>query len=516
MFWIQSKISSIVNPNFHRGANKVAKTFTPYQTLNSIEFPAEFSGKEAVTATLKGLDACHSGAEALPGLLTGIGHGMSLQDSRSFADLLSLFKTTQDNLTETDWGAILFQNTGYKATPEEIQTILANERGDLITAAKETGAWIWDKAKNFGAGFFSGAIQYGQETFTGAKEAGAWIWDKAKKFGAGFFSGAIQYGQETFTGAASAIAFGFSYVTCFIGTGGDLDETYTLATKAAAITNTWASGFELDKKWDLFMESKGIDTNSLSYRAGKVTGNVVTSAVVSAAVPGGAAYSIITAGTTTYGATLKDNIASHGGYNNMTDDELRRANTHALKVGGISAGAAAVSTVVNKHSPLTLKTKGDITAGGVGGQGVSYWVNQRPRIAGNVIANTAIGVGANYATQKADVEYGKKDRVSRAQLVAHGGASAVSALTSAVIKGNTKQTTPQIKQEQADFKESHRNTNIIKTGVDYLVKEIRKDNYVTNNVIKTGGTATSKAINKAGDLWEDGTIPNIISNLISN
>ena len=39
MFWIQSGISSNVNPNFHRGAQKVSKSSITYKTLSTIDFP---------------------------------------------------------------------------------------------------------------------------------------------------------------------------------------------------------------------------------------------------------------------------------------------------------------------------------------------------------------------------------------------------------------------------------------------------------------------------------------------
>ena len=164
MFWIQSKISSIVNPNFHRGAQKVSKSFSTYRTLSSIQFPADFTGKEAVAATLEGLEACYYGAEALPRLLSSIGTGMSIQDRRSFADLLRFFKTIQQKFKEPEVEATMLEDQEYWPSAQQILSAGYTRAwgpswgygpgGEEL--AKERGQWLSDRFSDIGAKFSGG------------------------------------------------------------------------------------------------------------------------------------------------------------------------------------------------------------------------------------------------------------------------------------------------------------------------------------------------------------------------
>ena len=129
--WEQSGINSNVKPPINRGKGYVAKSATPYKQLLELDLPADFSGKDALLATQKGMEACYSGADQLPGILSGIGRGMTLKDNASYAGLMDLFKTTNQAIGRSSMAASIYQQRGFVPTDDEIQTCLAENQGDL-------------------------------------------------------------------------------------------------------------------------------------------------------------------------------------------------------------------------------------------------------------------------------------------------------------------------------------------------------------------------------------------------
>ena len=151
----------------------------------------------------------------------------------------------------------------------------------------------------------------------------------------------------------------------------------------------------------------GIDPNSKFYNAGKVVGSVVTSSAVACMIPGSGlttAYSIATAATTTYGSTLRNDLKTYGGIENMTDDQIRKMGSHARTSSYIAGGAAAISHVVN-NNVIPLRTGGDVGTRTVR----DYIAREGGRVLLNVGANATIGAGSNLASQYSDIKYGNRD-----------------------------------------------------------------------------------------------------------
>ena len=232
--------------------------------------------------------------------------------------------------------------------------------------------------------------------------------------------------------------------------------------------------------------------------------------MVSAAVPGGSWYSIVTAGTTSYGKSLGADIKAKGGLSNMSDKDILAANAHAGRAGVISSGTSALTGWLNKsdHSPFKLKSKLD-TSNPLG----NYYTSQGKRIAANFTMNTVIGGGSEALSQINDKAYGTRDKVNVLDVVVHGAASGAVALGSAASKASenvskyssngkvaskdtikiirdTKNAVGNMKIQQA--------TGIPAKAVKYVENELSKDGALVNSSIKLTSSTAAKIIKDHG------------------
>ena len=250
----------------------------------------------------------------------------------------------------------------------------------------------------------------------------------------------------------------------------------------------------------------GIDPNSKFYNAGKVVGSVVTSSAVACMIPGSGlttAYSIATAATTTYGSTLRNDLKTYGGIENMTDDQIRKMGSHARTSSYIAGGAAAISHVVN-NNVIPLRTGGDVGTRTVR----DYIAREGGRVLLNVGANATIGAGSNLASQYSDIKYGNRDSVNWKAVGNSGAASAVTATANAYISARNpdrkvtkwddipKEYVPEAKKLERAIE---RAATAKAKAVSYATREFRRDHGVSNVIIKNSASTASTIIKKVGD-----------------
>lgn len=344
--WEQSGINSNVKPPINRGRDYVAKSATPYKQLLELDLPSDFSGKEAVLATQKGMEACYSGANDLPGILSDIGRGMTLKDSASYAKLAKMFDATNRDFTRANVAASLFQYSGEKPTKTLIDQILSNPAAFSASMyGPEYG--VTPEGEKLAQERWNGLIGTIGDLRTGAKELGSSLLWGGATIASGFVSGALGFVGDNLGGAG---AFLLNAVGC---------------NKAA---ESCVNFFDWSTQWDNAMKGFGINTEGGLYKTSKFVGNTATGLAINGALnmafPGssaiiGAAYGPINNGLQTYctqyRSTLRDLKKADG---TLSSQDYQNASLNALGHGLISVGSAALTgKVMGSYDTPNLQTK---------------------------------------------------------------------------------------------------------------------------------------------------------------
>lgn len=384
--WEQSGIRSNVSPKFNDAAKIVARGSTPYKTINDLytKLPAEFSGSVAITSTLNGLDACHSGAEALPGLMKDIANGMTIGDNKSYVDLFSKFQAAQQGFAKAKFGADFFDTHEYSPTEQEIEKMIAagidpNMVGDgtVITTpdAPISPAPVsdngWDQ-------FCTGALTV------------------VCGFGSGFFG----FFGDTI-GGAGAMALN--------------------ACGKHELAYRWIDACDLGGEIDAWASWHGVDTDSLLYTGAKVTGQLGANGLV-LLIPG-AAESAVAVNATMYSCqSYKQN------YRGSIEDYLAQNNIHAPTPGDMYELDEAVKHITPEmydkatinaagHAAITFTTT--MLSGGILEAGTNSTLGDK------VLGNTLVHGAGNLGHQALDVWSGRTDKINKLDVALAAGLAGV-------------------------------------------------------------------------------------------
>ncbi len=365
--WEQSGINSNVKPPINRGKGYVAKSATPYKQLLELDLPADFSGKEALLATQKGMEACYSGADQIPGILSGIGRGMTLKDNASYAGLMDLFKTTNQAIGRANLEGSFLLQRGYKPTEEEIRQMVED---GLAFEAFAGGPAITTPTGEF--------IPFEQQP------------NNLDIIGSALYSG-INTSMEVIGEAGAEVVFGFA--SGLFGFAGD--TIGGLLTGIASATGHYEAAYKISKwtDWggmvDTFASDWGVNTNSTLYSISKTGGQIAANAAV-LAIPGVGAHALV-ANTVMYASqsynqnyrgTIDDYMAKQGVKvaalptnkemkyitSQISEDLGKKARFNAGLHAAITAGTTIVTgkTLGNKGTTLDHKIKYNIGTHAVG------------------------------------------------------------------------------------------------------------------------------------------------------
>lgn len=422
--WEQSGINSNVKPPINRGKGYVAKSATPYKQLLELDLPADFSGKEALLATQKGMEACYSGADQLPGILSGIGRGMTLKDNASYAGLMDLFKTTNQAIGKSSLAASIYQQRGFAPTDSEIQTLLASgvsgfnngygpaygygpggeqlalERGNALLGALGD---MWSGLKGMGMNLINTGACIGNSVFTNFNSATNMALSVCAETGWGFASGFAGFVGDTIGGIG---AMGATFV-------GRPDVAYSI-TKM----------FDFRSQVDDLAQAFGVNTNSDVYTMSRVVGQVTANVGVHL-IPGvGQAGYVLDAalyGIQGYAQGYRNTIDNRLKQNGVSEDVYKSKYTFpdtmaATKYIKEEDYNSAITNGVC-HSAINFTTT--ILTGGIMGSGARSGV----KAFGSLVLHSA-GAALH---QQADVNAGNRDNhnwgaVAGAGVLAAGGA----------------------------------------------------------------------------------------------
>ncbi len=380
--WEQSGIRSNVSPKFNDAAKIVARGSTPYKTINDLntKLPAEFSGSVAITSTLNGLDACHSGAEALPGLMNDIANGMTIGDNKSYADLFSKFQAAQQGFAKAKFGADFFDTYKYSPTEQEIEKMIAagvdpNMVGDgtaITTPYPERPAPlsnnVWD------------------QFCTGAKTAGL-----------GLASGFFGFFGDTIGGAGAMV----------LNACGKHELAYR-----------WTKDWDWGGAIDAYASDHGVDTDSLLYTGAKVTGQLGANGLV-LAIPGvGQAETLVCAtmySCQSYSQNYRGSIEDYLAQNNIQAPRSGRP-TYQLNeaVKHITPEMYDKATInAGGHAVVTFSTT--LLTGGI------LHAKTASSLGDKVLGNTLVHGAGSLAHQVFDVGLGRTDKFNMGDVALAAG-----------------------------------------------------------------------------------------------
>lgn len=276
--WEQSGINSNVKPPIGDGKGFVAPSATPYRQILELDLPEDFSGKDALVATQKGMDACYSGANELPGILSGIGRGMTLKDNASYAGLMKLFDATNQTIGRSSLAASIYQQRGFVPTENDINQILVYAAGGGEGLPPVGGTGELDPlllATLSGGGNPTGAYisPYYDYDWT---QAGAIPFLNEKPdwgaIGQGLVTGAKAIGWGLVSGSAGFLSGFAGFVGDTLGGIGAMG-----ATKANRpdIAYSITKMFDFRSQVDDLAQAFGVNTNSDLYTMSRVAGQVV-------------------------------------------------------------------------------------------------------------------------------------------------------------------------------------------------------------------------------------------------
>jgi len=334
--WNTPAINAYVKPPIGRAMLALGPGNGVKGIINNLgDFPSGFSGKAELEIIIDLVEKTYKAVIEVPGYIDGIGKGMSYGDEKSLYSFIKYLYAKQAALRDCKAASVWYDTTGKKATPADIENMRSYNLDNYSTETQH--ADMTAMVNNI---------------ITGSNPVLDWL--------TGMLRGGADYIDNLVNGGCAVTNFGAGYV---YGIGEGKDDPLLEATRAASV------GAEVSNLSGLMDDGLSktslVNTNSDISNVSKLVGNILTQMGVAILIPGGGAtkaFAVSSAGSTTFGLTVKTDVDAIGGYDMIDSTDARAILKHAGTNAAISTGTALLASGINTFSLTRQPTLQDYGA----------------------------------------------------------------------------------------------------------------------------------------------------------